>query len=190
MAGDAEATKQRILEAAIAEFAARGEAGARIDRIAAAASANKQLIYAYFGSKQELFDAAIENQIERFHEDVPFDPAQLPDFAVAVYDFFEAHPELARLGEWHALEEAQRERPIPAIAVAWRARVRAIARAQRSGAVSPAIPAPELLLFVFAIARAYIVTPPEVSRAARTRRKSVREAVSRIVEPAAASPSA
>src|SRR5262245_49810633 len=135
MAGDAEATKQRILEAAIAEFAALGEAGARIDRIAAAASANKQLIYAYFGSKQELFDAAIENQLERFHEAVPFDPSRLPDFAVAVYDFFVAHPELARLGEWHALEQGQQEHPIPAIAESWRERVRAIGRAQRSGSV-------------------------------------------------------
>lgn len=186
MAGDAEATKRRILEAAIAEFASRGEAGARIDRIAAAASANKQLIYAYFGSKQELFDAAVENQIERFHENVSFDPSRLPDFAVDVYDFFAAHPELARLGEWHALEEGQRQHPIPAIADAWRERVRAIARAQRDGSVNAAIPAPQLLLFVFAIARAYIVTTPEASEAARgsgaRQRKSVREAVQRLVE--------
>jgi len=185
MPGDAEATKQRILEAAIAEFAARGSAGARIDRIAAAASANKQLIYAYFGSKQALFGAAIENQLERFHESVPFDPTRLADFAVDVYDFFAAHPELARLGGWHALEEEQREHPIPAIAEAWRERVRAIARAQRNGSVNAAIPAPELLLFVFAVARAYVVTTPEVSLAARggnaRRRKSVREAIQRLV---------
>ena len=38
---DAEATKARILEAATAEFAAHGIAGARVDRIAASAGANK-----------------------------------------------------------------------------------------------------------------------------------------------------
>ena len=52
---DAEATKARIFEAATAEFAAHGIAGARVDRIAQNAKANKQLIYAYFGDKQKLF---------------------------------------------------------------------------------------------------------------------------------------
>ena len=56
---DAEATKARLLAAATAEFAAYGVAGARVDRIAGAAQANKQLIYAYFGSKDDLFDAVL-----------------------------------------------------------------------------------------------------------------------------------
>ena len=46
MARDAEDTKRRIFEAATAEFADHGIAGARVDRIAARAGANKQLIYA------------------------------------------------------------------------------------------------------------------------------------------------
>lgn len=186
MPGDAEATKLRILEAAIGEFAARGASGARIDRIAMAACANKQLIYAYFGNKEQLFDAAFENQVERFHRDVPFDANRLPDFAVAAYDFFVAHPELARLGAWHALEEDQQEHPIPAIAQLWRERVRAIARAQREGSVNAAIHAPELLALVFAVARAYIVITPEAratGRAAGARqRNGVREAVRRLVD--------
>ena len=52
MARDAEQTKQRLLEAAIAEFSAYGIAGARVDRIAAGAGVNKSLIYSYFGSKR------------------------------------------------------------------------------------------------------------------------------------------
>ena len=56
---DSTATKARLLEAATEEFAAHGIAGARVDRIAAAANANKQLIYAYFGSKDQLFDAVL-----------------------------------------------------------------------------------------------------------------------------------
>ncbi|MEV4894943.1 helix-turn-helix domain-containing protein, partial [Nonomuraea sp. NPDC055795] len=47
----AEATKSRILQAATAEFAAYGFAGARVDRIAQAASVNKNLIYVYFTNK-------------------------------------------------------------------------------------------------------------------------------------------
>jgi AcrR family transcriptional regulator len=186
MPGDAEATKQRILEAAIGEFAARGAAGARIDRIALAACANKQLIYAYFGNKEQLFEAAFGDQVERFLRDVPFDADHLPDFAVAAYDFFVAHPEFARLGAWHALEEDQQEHPIPAVAQLWRQRVRAIARAQREGSVNPTIHAPDLLALVFAVARAYVVTTPEARAKGRgsgaRQRKGVHEAVRRLVD--------
>ena len=42
---NAEATKERILEAALAEFSDHGIAGARVDRIAQAARCNKNLIY-------------------------------------------------------------------------------------------------------------------------------------------------
>lgn len=56
----AAATRQRILDAAVAEFAAKGLAGARVDEIAARAGANKRMIYAHFGSKEELWVAVLE----------------------------------------------------------------------------------------------------------------------------------
>jgi AcrR family transcriptional regulator len=46
--------RERILAAAEAEFAAHGFPGARVERIAAAASVNKQLLFHYFGSKAGL----------------------------------------------------------------------------------------------------------------------------------------
>ena len=49
------ATRQRILEAALHEFASDGLAGARIDEIAARAGVNKRMIYAYFGNKDALW---------------------------------------------------------------------------------------------------------------------------------------
>ncbi|MBC7761160.1 MAG: TetR/AcrR family transcriptional regulator [Candidatus Saccharibacteria bacterium] len=52
-------TKRRIIDSATREFAAYGFAGARINRIASEASANKQLIYRYFGGKQELYEAVL-----------------------------------------------------------------------------------------------------------------------------------
>lgn len=48
-------TRERLLAAASAEFAARGFAGAKIDRIAAAAGLNKAMIYYHFTSKAELY---------------------------------------------------------------------------------------------------------------------------------------
>jgi AcrR family transcriptional regulator len=56
----AAATRGRILAAALAEFAANGLAGARVDEIAARAGANKRMLYAYFGAKEDLWLAALE----------------------------------------------------------------------------------------------------------------------------------
>ncbi len=53
-------TRTRILETALSEFAAHGLAGARTERIAAAAGVNKALIYYYFESKEKLYFAAFE----------------------------------------------------------------------------------------------------------------------------------
>nr|WP_275982269.1 TetR/AcrR family transcriptional regulator [Frigidibacter sp. ROC022] len=52
---DAEATRAAILTAATYEFSEYGVSGARIDRIAARAQANKSLIYSYFGDKEALY---------------------------------------------------------------------------------------------------------------------------------------
>ena len=48
-------TRQRILDAALREFAANGLAGARTETIATAAGVNKALIYYYFESKEKLY---------------------------------------------------------------------------------------------------------------------------------------
>lgn len=57
---NADATQRRILEAARQEFAQLGLGGARVDAIAARAKANKRMIYAYFGNKEELFTAVLD----------------------------------------------------------------------------------------------------------------------------------
>ncbi|MEZ0446293.1 TetR/AcrR family transcriptional regulator [Cellulomonas sp. ICMP 17802] len=97
-------TPRRILDAAADEFAERGLAGARVDRIAERAGANKQRIYAYFGSKDQLFDRVIEDRIEQLLDAVPFDAVDLPGYAARLLDFNLAHPELVRLLMWHNLE--------------------------------------------------------------------------------------
>lgn len=59
-AARAEATRRRILEAAIREFSAHGMAGARTEAIAHTAKVNKALLFYYFKSKQGLYAAAFE----------------------------------------------------------------------------------------------------------------------------------
>jgi AcrR family transcriptional regulator len=53
-------TRQKILDAAVGEFSRYGLGGARVERIAQRANANKRMIYYYFGSKEDLFLAALE----------------------------------------------------------------------------------------------------------------------------------
>jgi AcrR family transcriptional regulator len=191
MARDSEDTRRRIFEAATAEFASHGIAGARIDRIAARAAANKQLIYAYFGNKRTLYEAVVSEHVTRLLEEVPFDPGDLAGHAAALFDFHVAHPEVTQLGGWHALEPGEAEHRIPVIERAIRTRSRRVAEAQRAGLVDRSIPPAELLTLVGAIAGAWATAAPERDRAARrpgrqtlaARRAAVREAVRRLVEP-------
>jgi AcrR family transcriptional regulator len=101
---DANATRARILEAAVAEFSARGLAGARIDRIAEAANANKRLIYDHFQSKDRLFDAAMDHVIGEMVEAVPLTEDDLPDYAARMFDYLLVRPEAARMSSWRKLE--------------------------------------------------------------------------------------
>src|SRR5580693_6361014 len=52
--------RERILDAALRIFSVDGLAGARTDRIAAAAGVNKALLYYYFESKENLYNATLE----------------------------------------------------------------------------------------------------------------------------------
>lgn len=55
----------RILEAAKQEFANHGLAGARVDRIAAKADANKRMLYYHVGNKEDLYLAVLEGAYEK-----------------------------------------------------------------------------------------------------------------------------
>ncbi len=59
-------TRAKILDAALAEFAEHGFAGARVDRIAAQAGINKAMIYYHFTSKDRLYESAIEEYVSGF----------------------------------------------------------------------------------------------------------------------------
>jgi AcrR family transcriptional regulator len=101
---DGQRSKERLLEAATAEFAAHGIAGARVDRIAASAGVNKAQMYGWFGSKDGLFDAVFARHLDRIVDVVPFTPDDLPGYAVALYDSYLSDPELVRLASWYRLE--------------------------------------------------------------------------------------
>lgn len=64
---DSAGTRAAILEAAEGIFAEVGLAGARIDAIAGAAGINKAMLYYYFKSKEGLYRAVLERNVEEFH---------------------------------------------------------------------------------------------------------------------------
>src|SRR5215471_11607801 len=104
-----EQTQQRILDAALQEFAAKGFAGARVDRIARRARINKRMLYHYFGDKEGLFREILRRKIaERaaWIASAPEDPVErLPYwFELACRD-----PEWIRLLEWEALQWEERK---------------------------------------------------------------------------------
>ena len=184
MKRDAQATRQRIFEAATAEFARCGIAGARIDRIAAASNSNKAMIYAYFGSKDELFDAVGVEQISRHMNDVPMDAGNLPEYAAKVVEHYRQHPEIMRLVTWARLERGPEAGKLTGLLDSYQRKVEALAQAQQEGVVSDRFPAAMLLELILALILtnaepgAEFDDPDEFQR----RQQAVKEAVALLVQ--------
>mgnify|MGYP003376440727 CR=1 FL=1 len=103
-----------ILAAATAEFARHGLAGARVDRIAAAAGTNKRMLYYYFGNKEALFSAVLEAAYADIRaaetglslQDVA--PIEgIRRLIAFTWDYFIAHPEFLMLLNTENLYGAQ-----------------------------------------------------------------------------------
>ena len=180
------ATSQRILDAAAAEFAERGIAGARIDRIITAARTNKAQLYGYFGNKDGLFDAVIADRAHRLLAAVPVDAADLAGWAVGVYDETLRHPELVRLMTWLRLERRRTGRLADADDGP---KLAAIAAAQAAGHIRAGDP---FDLLVLVIGMAFAWSPASGAWAASAdepaadhdrRRDLLRESVRRTLAP-------
>ena len=96
-------TPDRILDAAIAEFVEHGLAGARVDRIAQRAGANKALLYRYFGSKEDLFDAAVRAMATRFDQIRSALPTSLEGRLPYYFERATEDQQWVRLLQWEAL---------------------------------------------------------------------------------------
>jgi AcrR family transcriptional regulator len=177
MAGDSQATKRRLLDAAYEEFAEHGIAGARVDRIAAAAKSNKAQIYHYFGSKDDLFDAVFEELVADTVRDTPLDPADLPGYAAGLMDRYERNPAVMRLATWYRLERAASRPVLTARVAANKNKVAKIAKAQRAGDLPATFAPADLLTLVTTIAAMWTTTTPEDDavggRRSRAHRRSV-----------------
>ena len=101
---DPDRTQSEILEVATREFAERGYSGGRVDEIAAQTRTTKRMIYYYFGGKEGLFMAVLEQayaRIRALEQQVDVDHLD-PESAVRrvaelTFDHHEAHPDFIRL---------------------------------------------------------------------------------------------
>ncbi|UUZ69829.1 TetR family transcriptional regulator [Polaromonas sp. P2-4] len=123
-------TMAGILEVATAEFASKGLSGARIDEIAAATRTSKRMIYYYFGSKEGLYIAVLEEAYRRMRsiegelhlEDLPPEDA-LRRLVGFTFDHHHDNPDYIRLvmsenmerGAYLAQSKSIQELNVPAI---------------------------------------------------------------------------
>lgn len=139
--------KERILEAALAEFSLGGFAGARVGNIAHRANVSQQLLFHYFGSKRGLQEAAIEHfMTSRAEPKVRGDFSNLAQRMQMNYEHVLEDHEATRLLIWESLEleETDTKEDLRRTEL-FRALVDSFAEKQSDGAL-PATIEPELLV--------------------------------------------
>lgn len=157
-------SQQRILEAALQEFAAKGFAGARVDVIARRARINKRMLYHYFGDKEGLFREVLRRKIAdrlAWLASAPEDPAELLPawFQLAFRD-----REWVQLLEWEALQWGDKkvideEQRLEVVAGA----LERVHRQQAAGLLDSDLDAGQLLLSMMALT-AYPMAFPQLAR--------------------------
>lgn len=158
MAWDTDATREKLLDAAITEFSDRGFSGARIHQISRISGCNRERIYFYFGGKAELFEAALTRELVTALDDLPIlgsGPVAIADFAGRYFDLSRSRPSLARLTFWEGLEQGH---PVGAETRTLRAANKVTEMRDALPALSEAA-AEDLLLTIVTLCHAWVSSP-------------------------------
>jgi AcrR family transcriptional regulator len=156
---DADRSRRALLDAALAEFAAKGYDGARIGEIAERAGVNKQLVSYYFGGKEGLYDAILQRWYE-LEEDIAQPGMSLADLVTAYLEVGHTQPELVRLFMRENLNQ-------DAADVAYEADAPEVAdlRArQQAGEIAPELDPAFVLLALQAVVVSGVIQPRDVKR--------------------------
>lgn len=155
--------RDHIIDAARTEFAHYGLAGSRIDRIAQAAHASKERLYAHFGDKEKLFRDVIATDVSSFYRSVTLRPDAVPEFAGDIYDLGRNSPEHLRMITWARLEGLALDQPPadphPDAQAIFDDAIAAIETAQRDGYVDHHWQPMDLLALLFGIGLAWAHAP-------------------------------
>ena len=100
----AQDAREGILKAATRIFSKNGFSGGRIEQISKAAKSYDRMIYYYFGSKEKLFIAVLEEMYRRFniaesslHLDVEQPEKALTVITSFIWDYYQRNPEFITL---------------------------------------------------------------------------------------------
>ena len=160
-----EATRKRILSAALSEFAAKGISGARVDRIAERSKSNKRMLYHYFGSKAGLFKAVLHQRLGGGAPNLAEVDIDESERMARLFERLWSSPDYLRLLMWEALERGPRG-PIESEDIRranLQVRIDAIREAQAAGRVDTSLD-PEMLVLAELAVTAYPLLFPQVTR--------------------------
>ncbi|APY90348.1 TetR family transcriptional regulator [Streptomyces alfalfae] len=153
-------TRERILTAAMEEFARHGIAGGRVDRIAKLARTSKERVYAYFRGKEALYAAVAAREYVVIADATQMDPSDLPGYAGRLFDYFVARPDHHRLITWGRLEltdtAAVADDPTQAVIARKIGQLREV---QQAGQLDPAWDPADVLALVNQIAMTWAAQP-------------------------------
>ena len=150
--------RERILRAAMEEFAEHGFSGARINRIAEAATLNKQLIYHYFDSKDGLYAAVLGEMLTSMYDSVEA-TSDIRELMWRQVGDPEARRAWSRMVAWEGLAG---DRPVTSAAERQESihrQVQAIMRLQREGRLAADIDPRFALATIYAVGIAPYVIP-------------------------------
>jgi TetR/AcrR family transcriptional regulator len=157
-------TRQRILDAALAEFADKGYAGARVREIAQRAGVNTQLISYYFGGKEGLYNELMATW-HRQEALMAQEDASFADGIVGYLRAFAARPELLRMFAWEGLTRQSGPRPPDTEPGAGEApEVTDVRRRQAAGEIAEDLDPAFLLIFLMGAAMATVTIPEQIER--------------------------
>jgi len=126
------ATRAQILKAAIEIFSTFGYEGGSTEKISRLAKSHDRMIYYYFGSKQGLYVAAIQEIYKQFNEaeaklkfDINKPVEALQEVAHFIWNYYQKHPEFITLlnnenlhrGEFISTSRETKEFSSPAISI-------------------------------------------------------------------------
>ena len=164
---DAEATRARILQAAKKEFSKHGLGGARVDEIAERADANKRMIYHYFGGKEDLFSAVLEeayldirNAEQRLRLDDLAPAEALEKLVRFTWNYYLKNPEFITLVNSENLHRAKHIKGLETLPETMRGLVGMVSsilkRGEESGEFRAGIDATQLNITIAAIGYYYL----------------------------------
>jgi AcrR family transcriptional regulator len=171
---DPEGMRRRILAAATAEFARCGLSGARIDRIAAAAGANKRMLYYHVGNKEDLYLACLEAAYERIRaaeRELKLEAlgarAAIARLVAFTWQYFLDNPDFIALlnnENLHRARHLKRSRKVKELHSPFIAMIaEVLARGEATGEIRPGVDPVQLYISIAAIGYFYLSNSPTLS---------------------------